>query len=116
MVRPAETDLNTETSESDPILRDVDQYYGADEASSARKESSKKITTNELEEIISLYSLKEARLHRPKRSCRPDFPPLTCCAYSEQIFNGDGMLLLQPYFIEALDYLQLVPTQLTPNG
>ncbi|PON94257.1 hypothetical protein TorRG33x02_099950 [Trema orientale] len=31
-------DINTETTESDSILREVDQYRGDDEASSARKE------------------------------------------------------------------------------
>ncbi|PON60072.1 hypothetical protein PanWU01x14_155860 [Parasponia andersonii] len=142
------TGRREQSTEFDPILREVDNYPEGDKASSSHLDSSREasssfwevvltkreawlkklensrftsrwikseITNDELKWIIHLYSLKEARLYRPKMSCLVDFLPYTCCTYSEQILKAGGVHPLQLYFIRTFDFFKLAPIELSPN-
>ncbi|POO03605.1 hypothetical protein TorRG33x02_008100 [Trema orientale] len=113
MVKDTQKNLN-EQVESDLILRDIDDYKGENEVTFARTSLSDNQTCSLKDILLSRRETWGAKNVSSRFSAHVS--PHTCCAYSELILCFDGMLPLHKYFVDALDYLQVTPTQLTPSG
>ncbi|PON62229.1 hypothetical protein TorRG33x02_280030 [Trema orientale] len=116
MVKDIRTGHREKSTESDPILREVDQYPEGDEATSFRIEASEKASSSSGEVLLTERQAWLRKLETSRFMAGRIEREITNNELNEKILKAGGMLLFHPYFIRTLDFIEFVPTQLTPNG
>ena len=75
------------------------------------------VSENKLREIVKHYRVPlEYTLYTPSNTCRADCPSSSFVALSEHILKAGGTIPLHPFFVAVLNYFDLAPLQLAPNG
>ena len=88
-----------------------------DDAPLLASELVSRVSDNKLMDIVNHYRIPpDYALYAPLEACRADRPRLGFVALSEHILNAGGTILLHPFFVAVLNYFDLAPLQLAPNG
>ncbi|PON68704.1 hypothetical protein PanWU01x14_093110 [Parasponia andersonii] len=94
----------------------MDQYLEGDEATSSHVEASEEASSRSGEVVLTKRQAWLGKLETSRfTACRME-SEITNNKLNEKILKAGRMLLLHPYFIRALDFLELMPKQLILNS
>ncbi|XP_062076249.1 uncharacterized protein LOC133780686 [Humulus lupulus] len=88
-----------------------------DDAPLLASELVSRVSDNKLMDIVNNYRVPpDYALYDPLEACRADQPRLGFVALSEHILKAGGTIPLHSFFVAVLNYFDLAPLQLAPNG